>query len=546
MTRRIARSLFLAIPAVVLLSVTGLVFLAARAPRTWAANWSAPHTLRSDGSQDEYGAVHTSAGWDLLWYDDADSRLKFGRTGAGRRSTEIVDRGEIVTPTMVSYGRQEIGAWVLNGNVQTELDVADLSTSGAPHVVRLLEGDQPIEHPYLFAGPDHRLDLIFSWQLHGNFDTYLVPLSRTLHMVHPPVRLTHARFYRFYPRAVTDPSGGIDVLSLDECCDENAWKVMLDRYSARGAPLQPARELFEVGGLGTFVPEQWGEDLRLDGRGHVWGAFVGEGGGWVFELNRSGGFVLRPRLVETDSSLSGTLSLAVTPSDGYAFWESTAEVTTYIASQKFSLQGRPIGAPERVVYEAGPDANPHAASSGGQVSLVWEHGGSQYYLESASYHAAQPANVAERLGLALGNPWEEAAILVVGSFGIATLTTAVNILVILVLAAASILMLRLLRRVPLRWPIYGVVLVLGLYALFVTPGWAPVLFLSTLPAMGFSAVPFGLLAAGATLVTVEWMGTYALRRFEDPYRAALMTVLGVYCCAFLEALVFVQQRLGVI
>jgi hypothetical protein len=55
-----------------------------------------------------------------------------------------------------------------------------------------------------------------------------------------------------------------------------------------------------------------------------------------------------------------------------------------------------------------------------------------------------------------------------------------------------------------------------------------------------------LLAAGGALVLILWLGGVAFRRVEDLYRVGLMAVFGVYFFAFIEAIVFIQQRLGYI
>jgi hypothetical protein len=117
-----------------------------------------------------------------------------------------------------------------------------------------------------------------------------------------------------------------------------------------------------------------------------------------------------------------------------------------------------------------------------------------------------------------------------------------NILTVFAFGLVGLVLLRLLRPVPWRWPIFAVVLTALLYLTFVRPG-GPILFLSTLPAMGFNPVPFGVIATLGVLATVLWCGDVVLRRVEDIYRAGILVVVGVYFFAFLEAIVFIQQRL---
>jgi hypothetical protein len=116
---------------------------------------------------------------------------------------------------------------------------------------------------------------------------------------------------------------------------------------------------------------------------------------------------------------------------------------------------------------------------------------------------------------------------------------------VFLLGALGLALLRLLRRWERRWLVYALLLAAALYVAFVAPG-SPMLFLSTLPSMGLSPVPFGLIATASALAFVLWMGLVALRRLEDLYRAGLMAAFGVYFFAFLEAIVFIQQRLGFI
>jgi hypothetical protein len=109
----------------------------------------------------------------------------------------------------------------------------------------------------------------------------------------------------------------------------------------------------------------------------------------------------------------------------------------------------------------------------------------------------------------------------------------------------GIVTIRLLRWLPSKWAVYACLLTCLLFLVFVSPG-APILFLSTMPASGLAVIPFGLMAFGAELAFVAFMGTVPLRRIDDAYRAGLMAFVGVYFFAFVEAVVFIQQQLGYI
>jgi hypothetical protein len=54
------------------------------------------------------------------------------------------------------------------------------------------------------------------------------------------------------------------------------------------------------------------------------------------------------------------------------------------------------------------------------------------------------------------------------------------------------------------------------------------------------------MAFGAVLGFVIFVGEVPLRRIDDAYRAGLMAFFGMYFFAFVEAVVFIQQRLGYI
>jgi hypothetical protein len=120
-----------------------------------------------------------------------------------------------------------------------------------------------------------------------------------------------------------------------------------------------------------------------------------------------------------------------------------------------------------------------------------------------------------------------------------------NILTIIGYGLASLLVMKVLSRARGRWIVFAMVLAASLWLTFVSPG-GPILFLDTLPTMGFPPVPFGLLAGGAVLAMLLWLGAVVLARVEDLFRIGLLVVVGVYFFAFLEAIVFVQQRLGYI
>jgi hypothetical protein len=547
------RRILTLVPVLLLFSGTALIFMAARAPRTWAAHWTAPVGLVTAAGENEYGAVQNpSGGWDLLWYDDNHQRLMFTSVlGSGRAGRSFaVDTGDISQPTLLRIGGYELGAWVHDHNGSTDLMAAYVAPGPLHRTFRLVGGAAPLERPYLFRARGGSFGLVFSWQRYGNFDVFLltVPSGRT----RPArlLRLTRSQYYGFSPRAVVDGRGNLDLLHVESCCRQLLWNVVYDRYDAAGRHLGPTRRLYQssqYSGRAPAVPARWAEALLTDGQGNVWGAYGGDAGAFVFHMSADGRMLAPPRMLDDTGNTPPVLALTLDAQGGYLLWEQPYDLGTYVDSRRFSQTGAAAAPAERVVYESGSQTGPHAAVVQGETRVVWETVTRGLYsrFEEVSYRPDDRPTLAQRLGLGLGNPWETVGVLVVSSLGVAVLTTVGNLLMILVLAVGGLLAVRLLRPVPGRWLVYAVLVTAALYVSFVAPG-GPILFLSTMPSMGLAAVPFGLIAAGGALLFVSWTGTIALKRMEDPFRAGLMVIFGVYFFAFVEAIVFIQQRLGYI
>lgn len=536
------RRLAIWLPVVLVLAMTSAVFLAARAPRTWAAHWSVPNVVARGASEQEYGAADTSRGWDILWVND--DRQVLILTRAGRQKSLVLDHGDVTQPALLRIGGRDVAAWVHNHNGSTDLMAAEVGPHGPGRVFELVGGPWPIEHPYLFPGPRGTIDLVFSWQRDGNFDAFLLSL-------HPraerPVflrRLTRARIYAFYPRAVLNRAGHIFLLYLDLCCRGHVWHVSLARYDSLGHRLGPVQTLTSLTGAGS--PGQWGEDLRLNPDGRVWGAYAGDAGIWVFRVADVTPLDVRKRLLDPLGGLPASLALALGPREDDLLWEQPFDLGTYLASQRFTSTLEE-SAPERVVYEAAAQTEIHAVWQRGKIHVLWQAitPSLRSTFETATSTGARHPDLAQRFGLGLGNPWEALAVLVVVAMGVAALTTTGNVLTILIFILVGLIVMRILARMPGRWMLFGIALAAVLGGTFVVPG-GPILFLATLPAMGLPTVPFGVLAVGAVLALLLWLSDIALRRVEDLFRIGILVVAGVYFFAFLEAIVFVQQRLGYI
>lgn len=540
------RRIVVAIPITFLFAIVGLVFLAAHAPRTWAAHWTSPGAIAQDSGAQEYGAIPEPGGrWDLLWIDTSGRLLYSPDSRPGKSAAVQLDSGDVAQPDLIRAGRSVVGVWIHNTNGATELRGAVLAPASARRSFTLLSSSVPIEHPNLFAGPHGVIDLVFSWQKDGNFDVFLLTLSPASGRYTGLHRLTTSRYYSFYPRAVTDAAGDIDILHLESCCKQETWNVEYDRYNALGRRLQPTRILTTLN-YGLTAPDaaQWGLDLVKDGSGNIWGAYTGVSGVWLFEANPRGQVVRAPIIVDPLAGAPDSLSLATTRNGGSAIWAQPYDLGEYLEMRPFDGQARG-GSAERIEYIAGSEVNPHAAVFGNRLAVIWQTVSPNLgaTFEVSKYRKAAAPSFAQRLGLGLGDPWEEAGLLALGTVSLAVIAASFNILVVLLLAAIGLALLYLLRRRPGRWLLYTGYLTLALFATFVSPGF-PTLFLTPMPSLGYAAVPFGLLAAGGSLLVVSLAGQGFMRRIDDIYRAGIMAFLGVYFFAFLESAVFVQQHLG--
>jgi hypothetical protein len=362
-----------------------------------------------------------------------------------------------------------------------------------------------------------------------------------------PHRLTTAAYYSFYPRAIADAHGVLHVLHLESCCGQKTWQVVYDRFNGQGKHLGPGKVLTSLESLSSGGPAQWPIDLALDRGGHIWGAYAGDAGIYLFEASSTGRLLRAPFQIDNQDGRPNSLSITFGQTTGYLAWEQPYDLGTYIDAYKFDAQAPAIASTERAVYASGSQFEPHVFSSGRVATIMWESTAQsrQPSFQTARYRSATGPTLAQRVGLGLGNPWEEIGLLVLGALGFATLTTTVNIFWVLGLTVMGILTVRLLRWLPSKWLVYACVLAAILFAVFVSPG-APILFLDTMPADGLAVLPFGLMAFGAVLGFVTFVGEVPLRRIDDAYRAGLMAFVGVYFFAFVEAVVFIQQRLGYI
>jgi hypothetical protein len=219
--------------------------------------------------------------------------------------SSIVDRGEVLQPTLARIGATDVGAWVHNRNGATDLMGLVLTPDRPLRVFRLVGGAAPLEHPYVFSGPSDLVDIVFSWQRYGNFDLFFG--SMRLGHTHFSVlrRLTHAEFYSFFPRAVSGRSGTIYLLHFESCCQPQLLNVVYDRLNRAGQTLGPSHVLYQITSFaGTQSVPLIGADMIRDSQGNIWGAFAGDGGAYVFEVTSQGHSLRAPKLVFNDGTVT--------------------------------------------------------------------------------------------------------------------------------------------------------------------------------------------------------------------------------------------------
>src|SRR6266567_4684310 len=107
------RRALIVVPVLALFVITSLIFLAARAPRTWATHWANPIRIVQASGLSEYGAVANRSGsWDIAWADIDEQRLVFSPGDSAAGGSLILDRGDISQPTLIRLRGMEWASWV--------------------------------------------------------------------------------------------------------------------------------------------------------------------------------------------------------------------------------------------------------------------------------------------------------------------------------------------------------------------------------------------------------------------------------------------------
>lgn len=542
-----------AVPPLLLVLTIETIVLVDHSPLAYAPNFSSPTRFGDASALDGYAALPRAAGgWDLLVADPHD-RIVLKRFDASGRvlRREVVGMGASGTadPSLVRVGGRLLGVWVTPDGENTQLR-ADYVGDAQPRSFPLTSGAGVVEHPDAVALPDGDVAVLFQRETADQSSVDLTWIRRgarrgvTHSLVPPPAEAV-------YPGAAADGHGALEVLYLERCCGESAWRVVTVRVGPTGRVLGTPRGLDVVhyapeNHLGKMeynaIPPRWGLDLKTAPDGRVWAAWSGDEALNVLRFGLNG----RPGVAQTVAG-GGTLELAL------ALMRHGAEIFTashgiqgsQIAAIHVAANGSSAGVGQRVSFDPyDAPANPQAGSVHGRPQLIWQNIQSETaaFMEGVVYHTARPPDLATRLGLNIGNVWANAAFVILGSLagGIVLAAGNVALLCLLVLPWVPI---RHLVPHPARWPTYllavGVLLVLVFVLNQGAPPW--VLLMSGLIAP-LDAASRWLAVTGAT-VAASWVSITLLRGQEPLLRAAVTVVIAVWFVAILYAALAIQFQI---
>lgn len=547
--------LLMAGPLIVAFGASGTAFLLGNAPTTFAPNYAPPARYAKVDSGADYAAQPLSPnGWELL-YVDPTGRLLWSRVdGGGRvRSIRILvgDQGQPTEPALAAGPDGSLAVWLSERNGRVALQAMHLGAKrrSSPFPVTFADS---LEHPSVFGVPGGGFGVLFGRQRSGSYDIYLatIPTGAT----HPALlrRLVRASIHAILPRGVIDGSGNLDVVYLDECCNEGAWTAEFRRFTLNGRPQGASRELAQITSLTQFgkpaeVPQNWGLEIARAKDGSVWGAVMGDQGISIAHWSTGGNELLPPQVLACQDSactgaLGSALAMAIKGSGGFLYFVSGGWGQA-LHPYSISFDGSGVaGTSQRISYDYGGSANLiRAGLAGGAPAVIWEKPlyTGQTVPEGTAYHASAPPGLGERLGLNIGPVWANLAIVLLGSLVAAVPLTAVNVF-LLALLVGPWAVIRLLAVEWLRWPIYLALVTLILTRSFMRSA-SPPGFVIALPA--WSGL-FGWIAVGGAVFVSTW-AHYVLLRHQDSWlRAACVALLAVYFIAVMYALTGLQSELA--
>lgn len=532
------------IPLVLIPLLLALQFLSSYAPRDWSLHWLQPRTVIASTSSDDYASVMTPRGYDVLWTRPSN-RLYLSRLdGAGRRlAPDVALAGSSQSPTLGITGSTVVAAWRHDVNGGSRLDAAIIRPGKVPRYVTLASGRWPLEHPMAFAdGPE--VGIVFSWQRTGPYNVFLSRVGPSPRQ-RRPTQLTNvsSSSYAFYPHAVLDSEGIMQLVYMRACCG-GGFRLVHDNFTRDGRALGSERSLGVIESMGgggqSGTPTSWGLDVVAQGN-RVWVAWAGDQGLMDAAFDSRGHVVLSPT-VAVPLATTYNLAFAVAGNHRELVWEQPYDVGVYLATISVGPDGLPPASaqPDRVAFESVSAALPQPLRLGAEPAVLYQASPSQtdvYRIEVSRFspRVLAPPSIWARLGLGLANPAVNLVVLLVAALAFGVLITVANFLILIGLVIAYFVTAWLIPAYW-KWYAYLAVLIAGLFLLFVRPGAPspPLLFLTALP------YRLGLISVAGVAIFIFVLAWAVLRRMDDVYRAAVMAFGAVYFIAFLEAIRLVQ------
>jgi ABC-type dipeptide/oligopeptide/nickel transport system permease subunit len=537
-------------PIVLAFLAVGLVFLYGHSPLNYAPNFPPPTPYAEVLGQSTYDAIpRPSGGWNLFLVDRR-ARLVFEQVDAqGRRhSIQLVapHSSAGARPALAATKDHILGVWVSHGSLMG-------AWLGTRPLVPFVVTRGVIDHPFVI-GRAHHFAVLFQ-QLHtGRSDIYQawVPLQRG-----QPVRmqrLVRSQDVALYPRGAIDGSGALDLIYLERCCEETAWRIIFRCFDRHGRPLARPHVLDTVyyapqSGRGVTlygtVPPQWGLDMRSASDGSVWAAWSGNQALSISHWSRNGRPLLSPQGIGFVSPAE-PLALVLVRDGGEVFTSYESVERTFIGAIAFDRFGRSSGAIERVNFEPGERShNPQAGISGGLPAVVWQEAQSngRTIVEGTTYRPAVPPDLATRFGLNIGSVWANMLLLVLGSLTMGLLFTVVNVPFVALTIVLSACTGRLFRG-PLRWQVYTAVLSAALALTFAVPSTLPPFVIGLQGLIAPLEPLYRWLGVAGAVFVGYWIGHHLAREQEPLLRATAMALSALYFIAVMYAALSIQFEMG--
>jgi peptide/nickel transport system permease protein len=549
-------------PPVAVILAGMVVFLYSHSPLRYAPHFAAPTVFGRGEGQSGYGMKPLiDGGWAIL-ADSPGSNLTFTKSDRSGRIqlSQIVVRNiaDTAEPSLAARHNWALAAWLSNDNATV------LAAFVGAHHSRPFALTPPggvVEHPYAVRVPGG-FDVLFDWQHPGSAHYQIFAASIRDGNTHPALhRLLTNKDYGLLPRGIADGSGALNVLSLDRL-HLGLWAWRFRRYRPDGTPISPLTTLGTVDyapisrATGrpdpNIIPSTWGFDLREATDGSIWAAWESRSDGidaiTVAHWSRTGRSLLPPTQVMQGGFDIGTygeqrsLSLAVLRRGGQLYFTGPSPdggSGTVPFMQPFSADGTPIGLPQRVSYDGGVAALPHAGSIQGKARVLWEKLGiGATIFEGTAYGPYRPPDLLTRLGLNIGSLPVNVGLLLVGALAGGIGVAIVNVFLLLLFLLLWLPIGRLPR--VLRWPLYSLALAVVIVDVFGIHASDPPNWIFLISGLGS---PENWMAVAAAIFTALWAGIFFFRRYESVFRAAAMAFTAIYVVGVMYAVVFIQGEI---